>query len=55
MPIQPPSDAHFAQPAMEPMELFGRMRALTIARDFSGTLPVIWQCSASRHGPADLR
>lgn len=50
MPIQPPSDALFAQPAMEPMELFGRMRALTIDRSFSGTLPVIWQCSDESQG-----
>jgi len=50
MPIQPPSEELFAQPAMEPMELFGRMRALTIERGFSGTLPVIWQCSDESQG-----
>lgn len=50
MPIQPPSEELFAQPALEPMELFGRMRALTIERGFTGTLPVIWQCSDESQG-----
>lgn len=50
MPIQPPSETLFTQPAMEPMELYGRMRALTIERNFSGTLPVIWQCSDESQG-----
>lgn len=50
MPIHPPSDDLFAQPVMDPMELFGRMRGLTMTRGFTGTLPVIWQCSDESQG-----
>jgi hypothetical protein len=45
MPIRPPSEESLAQPPLELMELFGRMRSLTDAQGFSGTLPAIWQCS----------
>ena len=45
MPISPPSETMLAQAPMELMSLFGRMRTLTDAAMFSGTLPVVWQCS----------
>ena len=45
MPISPPAEALLNQAPMELMGLFGRMRSLTDGADFSGTLPVVWQCS----------
>lgn len=45
MPISPPEEAILAQSPMELMALFGRMRSLTDAAGFTGTLPVVWQCS----------
>lgn len=45
MPISPPFEDLLEQPAFELMSLFGRMRSLTDAAGFSGTLPVVWQCS----------
>ena len=45
MPISPPAEAFLTQPPMELMALFGRMRSLTDAAGFTGTLPVVWQCS----------
>jgi hypothetical protein len=45
MPISPPLESLLDQPSMELMTLFGRMRSLTDDAGFSGTLPVVWQCS----------
>lgn len=45
MPIAPPAESLLAQPAMELMDLFGRMRTLTDQHSFSGVLPAVWQCS----------
>ncbi len=45
MPISPPVESLLDQPPMELMDLFGRMRSLTDEADFSGTLPIVWQCS----------
>lgn len=45
MPISPPVESLLAQPSMGLMELFGRMRSLTDNAGFSGSLPVVWQCS----------
>ena len=45
MPISPPHENFLDQPPMPLMSLFGRMRSLTDAAGFSGTLPVVWQCS----------
>lgn len=45
MPISPPQESLLAQPPMQLMSLFGRMRSLTDAAGFSGTLPIVWQCS----------
>lgn len=45
MPITPPAPHLLDLPAMNLMELYGRMRSLTDEAGFSGTLPAIWQCS----------
>lgn len=45
MPISPPLEVLLDQPPMELMDLFGRMRSMTDKADFTGTLPVVWQCS----------
>ncbi len=45
MPISPPVETLLDQPPMELMGLFGRMRSFTDSSGFSGTLPVVWQCS----------
>ena len=45
MPFAPPPEQLLDQPEMELMELFGRMRSLSDAAGFSGTLPALWQCS----------
>ncbi|PLY00837.1 MAG: hypothetical protein C0623_06490 [Desulfuromonas sp.] len=45
MPIAPPDETLLDLPAMELMDLFGRMRSLTDKAGFSATLPAIWQCS----------
>ena len=45
MPISPPLESLLDQPPMELMDLFGRMRSLTDEADFTGTLPIVWQCS----------
>ncbi len=45
MPISPPEETLLNQAPMELMPLFGRMRSLTDEAGFSGTLPVVWQCS----------
>ena len=45
MPISPPVENLLDQPSTELMTLFGRMRSLTEEAGFSGTLPVVWQCS----------
>ena len=45
MPISPPFESLLDQPSMALMPLFGRMRSLTDGAGFSGTLPVVWQCS----------
>jgi len=45
MPISPPVETLLDQPPMELMDLFGRMRSLTDEAGFSGTLPIVWQCS----------
>ena len=45
MPISPPVENLLNQPSTELMALFGRMRSLTEEAGFSGTLPVVWQCS----------
>lgn len=45
MPISPPVEDLLDQPSTELMTLFGRMRSLTEEAGFSGTLPVVWQCS----------
>ncbi len=45
MPIAPPAENLLDQPPMDLMGLFGRMRSITNRAGFSGTLPVIWQCS----------
>lgn len=45
MPISPPQESLLAQTPMQLMPLFGRMRGLTDAAGFSGTLPIVWQCS----------
>jgi hypothetical protein len=45
MPIAPPAERLLDQPEMELMDLFGRMRSLTLAAGFAGTLPAVWQCS----------
>ncbi|MDH3998619.1 MAG: hypothetical protein OET90_07245 [Desulfuromonadales bacterium] len=45
MPISPPVAAMLDQPDVALMELFGRMRSLTDEANFSGVLPVVWQCS----------
>jgi hypothetical protein len=45
MPISPPLENLLDQQPLELMELFGRMRSLTDDAGFSGTLPVVWQCS----------
>ena len=50
MPIAPPSEILLDQPAMELMELFGRMRSLTEQVGFRGTLPAVWQCSDESQG-----
>ena len=45
MPISPPVESLLDQPSMELMDLFGRMRSFTDEAGFSGTLPIVWQCS----------
>ncbi|MBW2504653.1 MAG: hypothetical protein JRE16_08805 [Deltaproteobacteria bacterium] len=45
MLVQPPEPALFDQPPWKLMDLFGRMRSFTDQAGFSGTLPVVWQCS----------
>jgi hypothetical protein len=45
MPISPPVETFLDQPPMGLMDLFGRMRSFTDDHNFSGTLPVVWQCS----------
>ncbi len=45
MPISPPVETLLNQPPMQLMDLFGRMRSLTDEAGFSGTLPIVWQCS----------
>lgn len=50
MPIAPPADALLDQPPLELMNLYGRMRSLTDRAGFSGTLPVVWQCSDESQG-----
>lgn len=45
MPISPPLEELLAQPPTGLMSLFGRMRSLTDGAGFSGTLPIVWQCS----------
>jgi hypothetical protein len=45
MPIAPPDEKLLDLPAMELMDLFGRVRSMTDQAGFSGTLPAIWQCS----------
>jgi len=50
MPIAPPSEGLLDQPAMELMDLFGRMRSLTDGCGFHGTLPAVWQCSDESQG-----
>ncbi|KIH77875.1 hypothetical protein SAMN05660860_01407 [Geoalkalibacter ferrihydriticus] len=45
MSIAPPSADLLDQPALELMDLFGRMRSLADRHGFSGTLPAVWQCS----------
>ncbi|PLY01302.1 MAG: hypothetical protein C0624_10720 [Desulfuromonas sp.] len=45
MPISPPAEQLLELPEMNLMELYGRLRSLTDAAGFSGTLPAIWQCS----------
>ncbi|WP_432822558.1 hypothetical protein [Trichloromonas sp.] len=50
MPIAPPSEVLLDNPAMELMDLFGRMRSLADAHNFQGTLPAVWQCSDESQG-----
>jgi len=45
MPISPPAEHLLDLPEMDLMDLYGRMRSLTDAAGFTGTLPAIWQCS----------
>jgi hypothetical protein len=45
MPISPPIETLLAQPPLELMDLFGKMRSLTDEASFDGTLPIVWQCS----------
>ncbi len=45
MPISPPVESLLDQPPMELMDLFGRMRSFTDEAGFTGTLPIVWQCS----------
>jgi len=45
MPFAPPPEKLLDQPELELMELFGRMRSLSDAAGFRGTLPALWQCS----------
>ncbi len=45
MPISPPLESLLDQPPLELMKLFGRMRSLTDKAGFTGTLPIVWQCS----------
>ncbi len=45
MPISPPVETLLDQPPMGLMDLFGRMRSLTDEAGFTGTLPIVWQCS----------
>ena len=45
MPISPPVESLLDQPPMGLMDLFGRMRSFTDEAGFSGTLPIVWQCS----------
>lgn len=45
MPFVPPPEQLLDQPEMELMDLFGRMRSLSDAAGFHGTLPALWQCS----------
>lgn len=45
MPIAPPAEKLLDPPALNLMNLYGRIRSLTDAADFSGVLPAIWQCS----------
>ena len=45
MPISPPVESMLIQTPMQLMDLFGRMRTLTDNAGFTGTLPVVWQCS----------
>jgi len=45
MPISPPVETFLDHPPMGLMDLFGRMRSFTDEADFSGILPVVWQCS----------
>jgi len=45
MPISPPAEQLLDSPAMNLMELYGRLRSLTDEAGFSGVLPAIWQCS----------
>ncbi len=50
MPIAPPPENLLDQPALELMDLYGRMRSLTESAGFAGTLPAIWQCSDESQG-----
>ncbi|MEJ2470785.1 MAG: hypothetical protein P8Y96_06680 [Desulfuromonadales bacterium] len=45
MPVSPPREDLLDQSPLPLMALFGRMRSLTSQAGFSGTLPVVWQCS----------
>jgi len=45
MPISPPVETMLNQAPMSLMDLFGRMRTFTDNAGFTGTLPVVWQCS----------
>lgn len=50
MPIAPPAESLLDNPAVELMDLFGRMRSLADAHHFHGVLPAVWQCSDETQG-----